>query len=113
MRCSLDHLQRAVIGQDSKIRRFGALVCEALGRVVRKAGPGEPRLYDHDRAFARAKELPLKGIAAMADMGTVLADRDACRRTGESRGLNIWINASAKSFATPERMARGRTNRLA
>jgi hypothetical protein len=49
----------------------------------------------------------------MADMATVLADRDACRRTGESRGLNISINASAKSFATPERMAKGRTNRLA
>jgi hypothetical protein len=49
----------------------------------------------------------------MADMGTVLADRDAYCRTGESRGLNIWINASAKSFVTPERMTRGRTNRLA
>jgi hypothetical protein len=91
----------------------------AGGRIIREAGgkPAgvfvdnamalvngvvpEPRPADRDLALAKAQDVLLaKGVTAVADMGTSLADWGAFRRAGDSGRLSIRIMAYADNFAT-------------
>lgn len=82
----------------------GVFVDNAIGLVGKIVPP--PRPEDRDLAFARAQEVLLaKGVTAVADMGTEMADWGTFRRAGDSGRLRIRIMAYADSFETLELVA--------
>jgi len=75
----------------------GVLVDNAMGLVNAKVP--EPRPADRDLAFRTAQERLLKrGITAVADMGTSIADWQTYRRAGDEGSLRIRIMAYARSL---------------
>ena len=87
--------------RDAKGAPAGVFVDNAIG-LVAKAVPA-PRPQDRDRAFAAAQEALLaRGVTAVADMGTKLADWHTYRRAGDEGRLQIRIMAYADSFETLE-----------
>lgn len=72
-----------------------------VGKVV-----PTPRPQDRDLAFAKAQEVLLaKGVTAVADMGTKLADWATFRRAGDEGRLAIRIMSYADSIDTLELVA--------
>lgn len=87
--------------RDAKGAPAGVFVDNAIG-LVAKAVPA-PRPQDRDRAFAAAQEALLaRGVTAVADMGTKLADWHTYRRAGDEGRLQVRIMAYADSFETLE-----------
>lgn len=73
--------------------------------LVGKVVPA-PRPQDRDLAFAKAQEVLLaKGVTAVADMGTKLADWATFRRAGDEGRLAIRIMSYADSIDTLELVA--------
>lgn len=65
---------------------------------VRKAVP-TPRPEDRDLAFAAAQQILLaRGVTAVADMGTTIADWQTYRRAGDAGQLRLRIMAYAGSI---------------
>jgi predicted amidohydrolase YtcJ len=90
--------------RDAKGAPAGVFVDNAK-KLVGEAVP-PPRPEDRDLAFARAQDVLLaKGVTAVADMGTGLADWGTYRRAGDSGRLTIRIMAYANSFETLELVA--------
>lgn len=90
--------------RDAKGAPAGVFVDNAV-RLVGKVVPA-PRPEDRDLAFAKAQEALLaKGVTAVADMGTKLADWGAYRRAGDAGRLQIRIMSYADSFDTLELVA--------
>lgn len=90
--------------RDAKGAPAGVFVDNAV-RLVGKVVPA-PRPEDRDLAFAKAQEVLLaKGVTAVADMGTKLADWGAYRRAGDTGRLQIRIMSYADSFDTLELVA--------
>ncbi|MBA4046425.1 MAG: metal-dependent hydrolase, partial [Erythrobacter sp.] len=90
--------------RDGKGAPAGVFVDNAV-RLVGKVVPA-PRPEDRDLAFAKAQEVLLaKGVTAVADMGTKLADWGAYRRAGDAGRLQIRIMSYADSFETLELIA--------
>ncbi|HSF11981.1 MAG TPA: amidohydrolase [Erythrobacter sp.] len=90
--------------RDAKGNPAGVFVDNAV-RLVGKVVPA-PRPEDRDLAFAKAQEVLLaKGVTAVADMGTKLADWGAYRRAGDAGRLQIRIMSYADSFDTLELVA--------
>lgn len=90
--------------RDAKGAPAGVFVDNAV-RLVGKVVPA-PRPEDRDVAFAKAQEVLLaKGVTAVADMGTKLADWGAYRRAGDAGRLQIRIMSYADSFDTLELVA--------
>ena len=90
--------------RDAKGAPAGVFVDNAV-RLVGKVVPA-PRPEDRDLAFANAQEALLaKGVTAVADMGTKLADWGAYRRAGDAGRLQIRIMSYADSFDTLELVA--------
>ncbi len=87
--------------RDAKGAPAGVFVDNAV-RLVGKVVPA-PRPQDRDVAFAKAQEVLLaKGVTAVADMGTKIADWGTYRRAGDAGRLQIRIMAYADSFETLE-----------
>jgi predicted amidohydrolase YtcJ len=73
--------------------------------LVGKVVPA-PRPQDRDLAFAKAQDVLLaKGVTAVADMGTKLADWATFRRAGDEGRLAIRIMSYADSIDTLELVA--------
>lgn len=90
--------------RDAKGNPAGVFVDNAV-RLVGKVVPA-PRPEDRDLAFAKAQEVLLaKGVTAVADMGTKMADWGAYRRAGDAGRLQIRIMSYADSFETLELVA--------
>lgn len=90
-----------VIIRDTKGNPAGVFVDNAV-QLVGKVVPA-PRPGDRDLAFARAQDVLLaKGVTAVADMGTEMADWGTYRRAGDSGRLRLRIMAYADSFETLE-----------
>lgn len=90
--------------RDAKGAPAGVFVDNAV-RLVGKVVPA-PRPEDRDVAFAKAQEVLLtKGVTAVADMGTKMADWGAYRRAGDAGRLQIRIMSYAESFDTLELVA--------
>lgn len=90
--------------RDAKGAPAGVFVDNAV-RLVGKVVPA-PRPEDRDVAFAKAQEVLLtKGVTAVADMGTKMADWGAYRRAGDAGRLQIRIMSYADSFDTLELVA--------
>ncbi len=90
--------------RDAKGAPAGVFIDNAIA-LVGKVVPA-PRPEDRDLAFARAQEVLLaKGVTAVADMGTDMADWGTYRRAGDSGRLRIRIMAYADSFETLELVA--------
>jgi len=90
--------------RDAKGNPAGVFVDNAIA-LVGKVVPA-PRPEDRDLAFARAQEVLLaKGVTAVADMGTEMADWTTFRRAGDSGRLRIRIMAYADGFDTLELVA--------
>lgn len=93
-----------VIIRDAKGAPTGVFVDNAVGLVGKVVPP--PRPEDRDLAFARAQDVLLaKGVTAVADMGTEMADWGAYRRAGDAGRLRVRIMAYADSFETLELVA--------
>lgn len=93
-----------VIIRDTKGNPAGVFVDNAV-QLVGKVVPA-PRPGDRDLAFARAQDVLLaKGVTAVADMGTEMADWGTYRRAGDSGRLRLRIMAYADSFETLELVA--------
>jgi hypothetical protein len=93
-----------VIIRDAGGKPLGVFVDNATG-LVGKIVPA-PRPEDRDLAFVRAQEVLLaKGVTAVADMGTDMADWGTYRRAGDSGRLRVRIMAYADSFDTLELVA--------
>jgi hypothetical protein len=87
--------------RDAKGAPAGVFVDNAIGLVAKAVPP--PRPQDRDRAFAAAQEALLaRGVTAVADMGTKLADWHTYRRAGDEGRLQVRIMAYADSFETLE-----------
>jgi len=90
--------------RDAKGNPAGVFVDNAV-QLVGKFVPA-PRPEDRDLAFAKAQEVLLvKGVTAVADMGTEMADWTTFRRAGDQGRLIIRIMAYADSFETLETVA--------
>jgi predicted amidohydrolase YtcJ len=90
--------------RDGRGAPAGVFVDNAV-RLVGKVVPA-PRPEDRDVAFAKAQDVLLaKGVTAVADMGTKLADWGAYRRAGDVGRLQIRIMSYADSFETLELVA--------
>jgi predicted amidohydrolase YtcJ len=90
--------------RDAKGAPAGVFVDMAIP-LVGKAVPA-PRPQDRDRAFAAAQDALLaRGVTAVADMGTKLADWNTYRRAGDEGRLQVRIMAYADSFETLELVA--------
>ena len=90
--------------RDAKGVPAGVFIDNAV-QLVGKVVPA-PRAEDRDLAFARAQEVLLaKGVTAVADMGTEMADWGTFRRAGDAGRLTIRIMAYADSFETLELVA--------
>ncbi len=93
-----------VIIRDAKGAPTGVFVDNAVGLVGKVVPP--PRPEDRDLAFVRAQDVLLaKGVTAVADMGTEMADWGAYRRAGDAGRLRVRIMAYADSFETLELVA--------
>lgn len=93
-----------VIIRDAKGAPAGVFVDSAKQLVGNVVPP--PRPEDRDLAFARAQDVLLaKGVTAVADMGTGMADWGTYRRAGDSGRLRVRIMAYANSFETLELVA--------
>ena len=87
--------------RDAKGAPAGVFVDNAV-RLVGKVVP-PPRPQERDLAFAAAQEALLaRGVTAVADMGTTLADWGTYRRAGDSGRLQVRIMAYARDFDTLE-----------
>nr|WP_298926005.1 amidohydrolase family protein [uncultured Erythrobacter sp.] len=95
------------------------------GRIIRKAGSGEPsgvfvdaaeglinkvvpapRPEDRDAALGKAQEILLaNGVTAVADMGTSIEDWQTFRRAGDAGRLNVRIMSYATDGDTMELIA--------
>jgi predicted amidohydrolase YtcJ len=90
--------------RDARGHPAGVFIDKAMDLVAKVVPP--PRPQDRDLAFARAQEVLLaRGVTAVADMGTALADWSTYRRAGDSGRLLIRIMAYADSFETLETVA--------
>jgi predicted amidohydrolase YtcJ len=90
--------------RDAKGAPAGVFIDNAIALVGKVVPP--PRPEDRDLAFIRAQEVLLaKGVTAVADMGTEMADWGTYRRAGDSGRLRIRIMAYADSFETLELVA--------
>jgi predicted amidohydrolase YtcJ len=90
--------------RDAKRAPAGVFVDNAKALVGKVVPP--PRPEDRDLAFAKAQDMLLaKGVTAVADMGTSMADWGAFRRAGDSGRLQVRIMAYANSFETLELVA--------
>jgi predicted amidohydrolase YtcJ len=90
--------------RDAKGAPAGVFVDNAKALVSKVVPP--PRPEDRDLAFAKAQDVLLaKGVTAVADMGTSMADWGAFRRAGDSGRLQVRIMAYANSFETLELVA--------
>ncbi len=90
--------------RDAKGAPAGVFVDNAV-QLVGKVVP-LPRSEDRDLAFAKAQDILLaKGVTAVADMGTEMADWGTFRRAGDAGRLQIRIMAYADSFETLELVA--------
>ncbi|MFN4019536.1 MAG: amidohydrolase [Erythrobacter sp.] len=90
--------------RDARGAPAGVFIDNAVQLVGKLVPP--PRPEDRDLAFARAQEVLLaKGVTAVADMGTELADWNTFRRAGDAGRLQIRIMAYADGFATLETIA--------
>lgn len=90
--------------RDAGGKPSGVFVDKAV-QLVGKVVPA-PRPEDRDLAFARAQDVLLaKGVTAVADMGTKMADWGTYRRAGDTGRLTIRIMAYADSFETLELVA--------
>ena len=90
--------------RDAKGAPAGVFVDNAV-QLVGKVVP-LPRPEDRDLAFAKAQDVLLaKGVTAVADMGTEMADWGTFRRAGDAGRLQIRIMAYADSFETLELVA--------
>ncbi|MFY8049392.1 MAG: amidohydrolase, partial [Erythrobacter sp.] len=90
--------------RDAKGAPAGVFVDNAKALVGKVVPP--PRPEDRDLAFAKAQDVLLaKGVTAVADMGTSMADWGAFRRAGDSGRLQVRIMAYANSFETLELVA--------
>lgn len=90
--------------RDAKGAPAGVFVDNAVQLVGKVVPP--PRPEDRDLAFAKAQEVLLsKGVTAVADMGTEMADWGAFRRAGDTGRLQVRIMAYADSFETLELVA--------
>jgi predicted amidohydrolase YtcJ len=90
--------------RDTKGNPAGVFVDNAV-QLVGKVVPA-PRPEDRDLAFAKAQDVLLaKGVTAVADMGTEMADWGTFRRAGDAGRLQIRIMAYADSFETLELVA--------
>lgn len=90
--------------RDAKGAPAGVFVDNAVGLVGKVVPP--PRPEDRDLAFAKAQDALLaKGVTAVADMGTEMADWGTYRRAGDSGRLQVRIMAYADSFETLELVA--------
>lgn len=75
----------------------GVLVGTATALVERMVPP--PRPEDRDLALARAEDLLIRrGVTAVADMGTTIADWQSYRRAGDAGRLRLRIMAYAASI---------------
>ncbi|MBI1403438.1 MAG: amidohydrolase family protein [Porphyrobacter sp.] len=90
--------------RDAQGNPAGVFVDNANALVAKVVPP--PRPEDRDLAFAKAQEVFLsKGVTAVADMGTQLADWTTFRRAGDSGRLAIRIVSYARAFETLELVA--------
>ncbi|MCL9983080.1 MAG: amidohydrolase family protein [Erythrobacter sp.] len=90
--------------RDAKGAPAGVFVDNAVQLVGKVVPP--PRPEDRDLAFAKAQEVLLsKGVTAVADMGTEMADWGTFRRAGDAGRLQVRIMAYADSFETLELVA--------
>lgn len=90
--------------RDGKGNPAGVFVDNAVQLVGKVVPP--PRPEDRDLAFAKAQQVLLaKGVTAVADMGTEMADWGTFRRAGDAGRLQIRIMAYADSFETLELVA--------
>ena len=90
--------------RDAKGAPAGVFVDNAVQLVGKVVPP--PRPEDRDLAFAKAQEVLLaKGVTAVADMGTEMADWTTFRRAGDAGRLQIRIMAYADGFDTLETVA--------
>jgi len=90
--------------RDAKGAPAGVFVDNAV-QLVGKVVPA-PRPEDRDLAFVAAQEALLaKGVTAVADMGTEMADWTTFRRAGDQGRLQIRIMSYADSFETLETVA--------
>lgn len=90
--------------RDAGGKPSGVFVDNAV-QLVGKVVPA-PRPEDRDLAFARAQDVLLaKGVTAVADMGTEMADWGTYRRAGDTGRLRIRIMAYADNFDTLEIIA--------
>jgi len=90
--------------RDAKGAPAGVFIDNAIALVGKVVPP--PRPEDRDLAFIRAQEVLLaKGVTAVADMGTEMADWGTYRRAGDSGRLQVRIMAYADSFETLELVA--------
>ena len=87
--------------RDAKGAPAGVFVDNAVQLVGKVVPP--PRPQERDLAFAAAQEALLaRGVTAVADMGTTLADWGTYRRAGDSGRLQVRIMAYARDFDTLE-----------
>jgi predicted amidohydrolase YtcJ len=87
--------------RDAKGAPAGVFVDNAVQLVGKVVPP--PRPQERDLAFAAAQEALLaRGVTAVADMGTTLADWGTYRRAGDAGRLNVRIMAYARDFDTLE-----------
>jgi predicted amidohydrolase YtcJ len=90
--------------RDAKGAPTGVFVDNAIPLVGKVVPP--PRPEDRDLAFSKAQEVLLaKGVTAVADMGTEMADWTTFRRAGDAGRLQIRIMAYADGFETLETVA--------
>jgi len=90
--------------RDAKGAPAGVFVDYAV-QLVGKVVPA-PRPEDRDLAFVAAQDALLaKGVTAVADMGTEMADWTTFRRAGDQGRLQIRIMSYADSFKTLETVA--------
>ena len=90
--------------RDAKGVPAGVFVDNAVQLVGKVVPP--PRPEDRDLAFAKAQEVLLaKGVTAVADMGTEMADWTTFRRAGDAGRLQIRIMAYADGFDTLQTVA--------
>jgi predicted amidohydrolase YtcJ len=87
--------------RDAKGAPAGVFVDNAVQLVGKVVPP--PRPQERDLAFAAAQEALLaRGVTAVADMGTTLADWGTYRRAGDAGRLQVRIMAYARDFDTLE-----------
>jgi predicted amidohydrolase YtcJ len=90
--------------RDAKGAPAGVFVDYAV-QLVGKVVPA-PRPEDRDLAFVAAQDALLaRGVTAVADMGTEMADWTTFRRAGDQGRLQIRIMSYADSFETLETVA--------